>query len=361
MRCSKCGDDNREGRKFCANCGAPIAIKCERCGAWNELGERFCGECGAALGDTAVARATVAATIEASADGERRHLTVMFCDLVGSTLLSARLDPEELRSIIHAYQRTCAAVVNRFDGYLAKYLGDGMLIYFGYPLAHEDDAARAVRAGLSLVESMHDLSLPQLQVADSLHVRVGIHTGLVVAGEMGSGEYREARAIVGETPNIAARLQERAGPDSVVISPTTLRLVAGLFECENLGPQALKGISAPLVVYRVVAQVAQSRFEAAVKKGLTPLVGRAEELALLRRRWDDAKAGDGQSVLLSGEAGIGKSRIVRELKDQLADEAVTFVEFRCSPYHQNSALHPIIEQLQRQLQFVREDSPASKT
>ncbi len=324
---------------------------------------------------------------------ERRQLTVMFCDLVGSTALSTQLDPEELRAVILAYRETCASAISRFGGYLAKYIGDGLLVYFGYPLAHEDDAQRAVRAGLEIVEALqkqvpsplvgegqgkgvnitasavptpHPNLPPQggkekTRLTRSLQVRIGIHTGLVVAGEMGVGDQPEPLAIVGETPNIAARLQEQAQPNSVVISPTTARLVTGLFECQDLGPQLLKGLSTPLSVYRVVGEsAAQSRFEAAVQKGLTPMVGRAEELALLQRRWDQAKAGAGQVVLLSGEPGIGKSRLVQELKDQLAPEGVTRIEFRCSPYHQNSALYPIIDHLQRLLQFAREDSPTTK-
>jgi len=298
--------------------------------------------------------------------GERRQLTVQFIDLVGSTTLSQQLDPEELREVIQAYRETCAAIIGRFDGHLAKYLGDGLLVYFGYPQAHEDDAPRAVRAGLGIVAALPQLNARLQSVLERhsgapLQVRIGIHTGLVVAGEMGVGDQPEPLGIVGETPNIAARLQEKTEPNSVIISPTTHRLVAGLFECEELGPQALKGLSAPLVVYRVVRESeAQSRFEAAVQKGLTPLVGRAEELALLQRRWERAEAGDGQVVLLSGEPGIGKSRLVQELKEQLAPAGVTRMELRCSPYHQHSALYPIIEHLQRLLQFAREDAPAAK-
>jgi len=191
-----------------------------------------------------------------------------------------------------------------------------------------------VRTALGIVEAMRHLSFPTIQLPRPLQVRIGIHTGLVVAGEMGTADQPEPLAIVGETPNIAARLQEKAEPNSVVISPTTCRLVSGLFECEELGPQPLKGISTPLIVYQVMREsAAQSRFEAAVQKGLTPLVGRAEELALLQRRWEQAKAGEGQVVLLSGEPGIGKSRLVQELKEQLAHAGVTRIEFRCSPYH----------------------------
>src|SRR5215813_4305259 len=293
--------------------------------------------------------------------GERRQLTVMFCDLVGSTALSTQLDPEELREVIRAYREICASAISRFGGYLAKYIGDGLLVYFGYPQAHEDDAQRAVRTALGIVEAIQQLSFPTIQFPCPLQVRIGIHTGLVVAGEMGVGDQPEPLAIVGETPNIAARLQEQAHPNRVVISPTTYRLVTGLFDCEELGPRVLKGLSTPRALYQVVGESAvQSRFEAAVQKGLTPLVGRAEELALLRRRWEQAKQGAGQVVLLSGEPGIGKSRLVQEFKEQLTDEGVMRVEFRCSPYHQNSALYPIIEHLQHLLQFARRDGPATK-
>jgi TOMM system kinase/cyclase fusion protein len=299
---------------------------------------------------------------------ERRQLTVMFCDLVGSTALSERLDPEELREVIRTYQETCTRVIGRFEGHVAQYLGDGLLAYFGYPAAHEDDAQRAVRAGLEIIEVLQSRArqqaantpLPHGRGSDSLQVRIGIHTGLVVVGEMGGGEKREQLAL-GDTPNIAARLQGLAEPDSVVVSAATQRLVAGLFECQNLGSQTLKGISTPMAVYRVVGEgAAQSRFEVAIGRGLTPLVGREEELALLRRRWEQTKEGAGQVVLLSGEPGIGKSRLVQTLKEQVIAEGASRIEFRCSPYHQNSALYPIIDHLQKLLQFTRDDSPEDK-
>ena len=292
---------------------------------------------------------------------ERRQLTVMFCDLVGSTALSAQLDPEELREVVHAYQHVSAEVIGRYEGQVAQYLGDGLLVYFGYPTAHEDDAQRAVRAGLEIVAAMSILSLPRhIRLPQPLQVRIGIHTGLVVVGEIGSGAKRELLAM-GETPNIAARVQGEAEPNTVAMSAATSRLVQGLFECQDLGPHTLKGISTPLSLYRVVSESdAQSRFEAAVRTGLTPLVGRAEELGLLRRHWERVKTGEGQVVLLSGEAGIGKSRLVQELKEQVTQEGAARIEFRCSPYHQNSALYPVIEHLQRLLQFERDDTPLAK-
>ena len=293
---------------------------------------------------------------------ERRQLTVMFCDLVGSTALSERLDPEELREVVRLYQETCATVVQRYAGHIAQHLGDGLLVYFGYPVAHEDDAQRAVRAGLEIIAALREQApenRPQGRLG-SFQVRIGIHTGLVVIGEIGSSAKHEILAL-GETPNLAARVQGVAAPDTVVISAATQRLVQGLFEYQDLGPQTLKGISSPQTVHRVIGENAtQSRFEVAVGRGLTPLVGREEELGLLRRRWEQAKTGAGQVVLLSGEPGIGKSRLVQALKEQVGAEGATRIEFRCSPYHQNSAFYPIIGHLQRLLQVAHDDTPEEK-
>ena len=288
---------------------------------------------------------------------ERRQLTVMFCDLVGSTALSGQLDPEELHEVVRIYQATCTEVIRRYNGHIAQRLGDGLLVYFGYPVAHEDDAARAVRTALEIIEALHRLN-PRLP--HPLHVRLGIHTGLVVIGEIGSSEKREILAL-GETPNLAARLQGMAKPDTVVVSTATHHLVQGLFECQDLGPQMLKGISLPMSVYQVIGEsMAQSRFEVAVGIGLTLLVGREEELGLLQRCWTQAKEGAGQVVLLSGEPGIGKSRLLQALKEQIGREEAIRIEFRCSPYHQNSAFYPILEHLQRLLQFRREETPQAK-
>ena len=288
-------------------------------------------------------------------DGERRQLTVMFIDLVGSTTLSQQLDPEDYHARVVAYQAACHHIIARYDGHVAQYLGDGILVYFGYPAAHEEDAVRAARSGLEIVAAVS-----QLTYTPPLQVRIGIHTGPVVVGEIGAGE-RTERLALGETPNLAARVQGLAEPDTVVLSAATHHLVAGLFECQDLGPQTLKGILTPMALYRVVAEsAAQSRFEVAVGTGLTPLVGREEELGLLQRRWAQAKDGAGQMVLLSGEAGIGKSRLVQTLKEQVLAEGTTRIEFRCSPYHQNSALYPIIDHLQRLLQFQRAETPQAK-
>jgi class 3 adenylate cyclase len=245
-------------------------------------------------------------------EAERRQLTVLFCDLVGSTELASRLDPEDLRGVIGAYQRCAAAVVERFEGHIAKYLGDGVLAYFGWPQAHEDDAERAVRAGLQLVREVAPL---QPHAGVPLQGRVGVATGHVVVGDLISEGISDRDAVSGETPNLAARLQVLAAPGSVVISASTRRLVGGVFELSDLGPQRLKGFAEPLGAWRVEGEGrAEGRFEARQTAGLTPLVGREEEIALLLRRWKQARDGEGQVVLLSGEPGIGKSRIVRELR-----------------------------------------------
>jgi class 3 adenylate cyclase len=255
---------------------------------------------------------TSAPVVEAA--GERRHVTVMFCDLVGSTALSARMDPEDLREIISAYQKSVAETVRRFDGFVAKYMGDGVLIYFGYPQAHEDDAERAVRAGLELVAAVSSL-----KTHAALQTRVGIATGLVVVGDLiGSGAAQE-QAIVGETPNLAARLQGIAAPNGVVIAEGTRRLLGNLFELEDLGTKDLKGIAGPQRAWVALRPGSvEGRFEAF--HALTELVGREEELDLLFRRWSKAKTGEGQVVLLSGEAGIGKSRLTAALLERLATE-----------------------------------------
>jgi predicted ATPase len=254
-----------------------------------------------------------------------------------------------------AYQAACRQVIARYDGHIAQYLGDGVLAYFGYPTAHEEDAVRAVRSGLEIVATVSQLAyMPPLQV------RIGIHTGPVMVGAIGTGE-RTERLALGETPNIAARVQGQAEPNTVVMSQATSRLVHGFFTCEALGPQRLKNVAAPLELYRVHGEgAAHTRFEVAVQKGLLPLVGREEELSLLQRRWTQAKEGTGQVVLLSGEAGIGKSRLVQTLTEQVVAEEATRIEFRCSPYHQNSAFYPIVEHLQRLLQFQREEMSQAK-
>ena len=258
-------------------------------------------------------------------EAERRQLTVLFCDLVDSTVLASQLDPEDLREVVRAYQETCAKVIARFDGHIAQYLGDGLLVYFGYPLAHEDDAQRAVRAGLGMIEALGQLNTRLAQERGvQLAVRLGCHTGLVVVGEVG-GSTRQEQLVLGETPNLAARLQGLASPNTVVISAVTLQLLGGFFAYHALGTSLLKGLAQPIEVYQVLHErMARSRLEAVGSSGLTPLVGREQEIGLLRERWTQVKEGLGQVVLLSGEAGIGKSRLVQVLTEQAASEPQGF-------------------------------------
>src|SRR5262249_39782727 len=280
----------------------------------------------------------------ASPEAERRQLTVLFCDLVDSTVLASQLDPEDLRAVVRAYQDTCAKVIARFEGHIAQYLGDGLLVYFGYPLAHEDDAQRAVGAGLGRVEARGPLN-PRLTEDHGVHVavRLGIHTGLVVVGEVGGGTRQEQLAL-GEPPNLAARLQGVATPNTLVISAATFQLLGGFFACQPLGTPLLKGQAQPLAVYRALYEsLARSRPGAVGSAGLTPLVGREQEVALLRERWAQVKDGLGQVVLLSGEAGIGKSRLVQVLQEHVAAEPQAWLTpCQCSPYYQNTALYPLI-------------------
>ena len=291
-------------------------------------------------------------------DAERRQLTVLFCDLVGSTELSGRLDPEDMSEVIRAYQESCAQVIGRWGGHVAKYMGDGVLAYFGWPVAHEDEAERAVRAGLALGQSLAGVTTA---AAEPLTARVGIATGLVMVGELiGEAEAQE-RAVVGETPNLAARLQTLAAPGSVVISQATRRLLGGVFELADLGPLRLRGFAEPLTAWRVEGEGrAEGRFEARQSAGLTPLVGRDEEIALLLRRWQQVKDGEGHVVLLSGEPGIGKSRLVREVRARLKDEPHVRLLYQCSPHHTTSPLHPVIEQLERAAGFAAGDRAEEK-
>jgi predicted ATPase/class 3 adenylate cyclase len=294
-------------------------------------------------------------------DAERRQLTVLFCDLVDSTVLASHLDPENYREVVRAYQATCAEVIQRFAGHIAQYLGDGLLVYFGYPQAHEDDAQRAVRTGLEIVEAMGVLNTRlERDAGMRLAVRIGIHTGPVVVGEMGGGDRKEQLAL-GETPNIAARLQSLAAPNSVMIGERTRRLVGGTFDVEELGLHELKGVSVPMHVYGIRSESAvESRFEAASARGLTPLIGREEELGLLRQRWHQAQAGEGQVFLLAGEAGIGKSRLIQTFYERMAAEPHIRLRYQCSPYYSNSAFYPIMAQLERAARFVRDEPPAQK-
>lgn len=290
---------------------------------------------------------------------ERRQISVMFCDLVGSTALSTRFDPEDLRDIIRAYQLCCEKMVERYQGFLSRFMGDGVLVYFGYPAAHEYDTEQAIRAGLAIVEEVKQL---QLYHGLRLQTRIGIATGSVVVGELIGKEQAQERTVVGETPNLAARLQTLAQPDEVIIADSTQRLVRGLFECDDLGEKHLKGFSLPTRVWRVRAErQIESRFDAIhANSNDIPLVGREEETDLLKRRWQQAKQGEGSAVLLMGEPGIGKSRLVKELRDLIGTESHCSIRYYCAPFYQSSALHPVINQLERAAQFNRDDSPTTK-
>jgi class 3 adenylate cyclase/predicted ATPase len=294
-------------------------------------------------------------------EAERRQLTVIFCDLVDSTRLSSQLDPEDYRDVVREYQQVCAEVIQRYDGHIAQYLGDGLLVYFGYPIAHEEDAQRAVHTGLGIVEAIRTLNTrlePDKGVR--LAIRLGIHTGLVVVGEIG-GAGRQEQLALGATPNIAARIQGLAAPDTVVLSASTYRLVQGYFECQALGERVLRGVAEPIAIYRAMQESGvQSRLDVASTRGLTPLVGREAEVAFLLERWEQTKDGQGQVSLLSGEAGIGKSRLVQVLKDQVASESHTRWECRSSPYYQNTALYPIIDLIQRTLRWQQDETPEEK-
>jgi class 3 adenylate cyclase len=310
------------------------------------------------LGGPVAAPPACEATVEPKHQdtAERRQVTVMFSDLVGSTALSARMDPEDLREVISAYQECVAETVRRFGGFVAKYMGDGVLVYFGYPQAHEDDAERAVRTGLELIPAVGGL-----KSSAPLQTRVGIATGLVVVGDLiGSGEAQE-RGIVGETPNLAARLQGIAEPNTVVIAESTRKLIGNLFDLQDLGGQDLKGIGGPVRAWAALRPASvESRFEALHASGLTELVGREEELELLLPRWSKAKAGEGQVVLLSGEAGIGKSRLTAALMERLEGEPHTRLRYFCSPQHTDSALYPVITQIERAAGLAHGDTAQSK-
>jgi class 3 adenylate cyclase/predicted ATPase len=332
-------------------------VTCPACGSRSDAGKKFCGDCGAVLADSSSASGRdIESRLAPQTEAERRQLTLMFCDLVGSTALSARLDPEDLRQVIGLYQARIAQIVSRFDGYLAQYVGDGALIYFGYPRAHEDDAERAALAGLALIEVVGQLATPE-----RLQIRVGVGTGLVVVGDLiGSGEAQQ-RFVVGETPNLAARLQAIAEPDTVVIESQTRSLLGNLFALRALGAHNLKGFAEPVQAWQVLGPGGTaSRFEALRPGALMPLIGREAEIDLLLQQWEQAKLGKGAVVLLSGEAGIGKSRLTVALSARIASEPHIRLRYFCSPYRTDSMLYPIIGQIERAAGFDPNDNPSAK-
>jgi class 3 adenylate cyclase len=304
---------------------------------------------------TSAATAPQAPAAPEPSAGERRQLTVMFCDLVGSTALSEKLDPEELRALLHDYRTRCGEVIERYEGFVARYVGDGILTYFGWPKAHEEDAERAQRAALEIVQAVKGASS-----TETLLVRIGIATGPVVVGEQ-AGVGEQSKLAIGSTPNLAARLQGLASADQIVIASSTRRLVGNAFELADLGEHELKGIAEPVHAWRVVAVgAAASRFEAATQGFVTPMVGREQELGLLLDRWQQAQEGEGQVVLLSGEPGIGKSRVMSTLRERLTAQGAQALRFQCSPYHINSAFYPSIDNFERVLKFSRDETVESK-
>jgi len=360
MRCPSCNHDNRAERRFCAECGAALAARCPACNASNEPGEKFCGACGAALGaapiPSAVASRLPAVTLGPTEAGERRHLTALFCDLVGSTDIASRLDPEEWHRISKAYQEATAAAVTRFGGHVDKFLGDGLVCFFGVPEAHEDDAERAVRAGLAIVDAVQGLNGNAADPAVELQVRVGLHTGSAVVAHGGG----TSKDVFGDTPNIAARVQSAAEPGTVLITAATQRLVAGLFVVEECGAHQLKGVPQPIVLYRAV-QPSGVRSRLDVSAGHhTPFVGRQSEVGVLADAWERVVEGMGQTVLVQGDAGIGKSRLCYQLRAQLGDQPHTWLECRCSPYTTSTPFRPVIELVEQALTFQSTDTPAEK-
>jgi class 3 adenylate cyclase len=359
MICPRCGANVAIGRKFCSDCGSPLIQRCNACGSENLPGKRFCGDCGALLMGGSIETGEVSAPKPVTFGADRRQLTIMFVDLVGSTMLAARFDPEDMREVIAIYQDCVSALVAQFDGFVARYVGDGLLVYFGYPHAHEDDPERAMRAGLAIVEGVAQLNTIA-GPPGTLSTRIGIATGLVVVGNIfGPGSSLES-AVVGETPNLAARLQTLAEPNTIVVSDATKRLAGSLFEYAELGPINLKGLSSPVPAWKVLGESKiDSRFEA-LRSGQVPLVGRTEEFELLLRRWEQAKSGEGRVVLLAGDPGIGKSHLVAALEQRIGDGTQARVRFFCSAHYQDTPLHPLIRYLERAANFHRDDPPPAK-
>ena len=339
MRCSNCGTDNAPGSRFCNQCATPLSKRCPKCASENAPEARFCTQCAAPLDAGAPIR--VVTEPHDPLTGERRHLTVLFCDLVNSTGLAAQLDPEEWREIVGEYHRAAAQAIERFGGHVAQYLGDGVMAFFGYPEAHDNDGERAARAGLAILYAISKLN--EHPTHPKLAARVGVDSGAVVVGA-GAGKDTD---VFGDTPNIAARVQSSAEPGTVVITDAVHRLVSGLFVVEDRGVQALKGIERPVPLYRVVQPSGvRGRLQAAAAaRGLTPFVGREDELRLLINRWERALEGESQVALIVGEAGIGKSRLAQHFHEQIAGTPHTWVEAAAGAFFQNTPFYAVTEML----------------
>ncbi len=359
MRCSNCGSENPAGKRFCSECGAGFPSGCPRCGADSAPAAKFCGECGASLNaPVSTPVSDIPPAQEREVVGERRHLTVLFSDLVGSTEISTRLDPEEWRELVADYHRAAAEAIRRFGGFVAKYLGDGVMAYFGWPEAHDNDAERAARAGLAIVESVRALNQRDGQRSrPKLSVRVGIDSGTVVIGKGGGSDSE----VFGDAANIAARVQSAADPDAVIVTPAVYRLVSGLFVVQERGVHQLKGIATPVELYRILRQSSvRNRLAASIVHGLTPFVGRDDETRLLWSCWERASDGEGQVLLIVGEAGIGKSRLVRQFRKRLAPTPHLWIECAGSPYFQNTPFYPIADMLQQDFAQRGDGSDAAK-
>lgn len=365
MRCPNCGLPNPDGKRFCSSCGTAIPPYCPKCGAVVRAGDGFCGSCGAKLIEsTSQSSSSPAPRQTHKSDGdrnlERRFLSVLFCDLVDYTGLSERLDPEELRDIIASFRSSCSEVFEQFGGYVAEFSGDGILVYFGYPRSHENDAERAILAGLQGIAAIGRLNEPLSPKNISLAVRIGIASGLVVAGDLVSSGVRERNSIIGQTPSLASRLQGIAQPNSIVIAEDTYPLVQGLFELDDLGPQPLKGFSRRIRAWRVVDKKHHvSRFRALHDRRLSLPMGRRGELETLRTQWKRAQAGDGSVVFLIGEPGIGKSRLVQQLSDEVESSGTpsTLLLYSGSSHGRDSALLPFAVHLEMAFGLARSDSP----
>ena len=362
MTCKNCQHQNRKGAKYCDECGSTLEHQCPLCGHKLRLTSKFCDECGHSLKSndkiiTPKQSTSVRRSVDESSDkaAERRQLTCLFCDLVGSTALSEKLDAEDFRQVILDYQHIAEGVINQFGGHIAQYLGDGLLVYFGYPQGLDNAPKAGVLAGLRIIKAVDKVNIQRLAKGLSeITIRIGINTGLVVVDD---------HLALGDTVNIAARLEGLAPVNSLVISSATRKLVQGWFKLDSLGKQVLKGIKEPMEIFQVIKESgASSRIEIEIGRGLSPLVGREEEVYMLLRNWKQAKEGKGQLLLLNGEAGIGKSRLVESIKGQVKQEQhAAKLELRCSDYHENSPFYPLIDLLERRiLQFEKDESSENK-